>query len=82
MRVGDRSDRDLQIVFESGARMVTGGSVAVKERDLFLGWLNHYGADRIILGADFREGKMAVSGWNEATELDLEELSRITEPKV
>lgn len=70
---GIRSDRDLQIVFESGARMVTGGSVAVKERDLFLGWLNLYGADRIILGADFREGKVAVSGWKEATELDLEE---------
>jgi phosphoribosylformimino-5-aminoimidazole carboxamide ribotide isomerase len=70
---GIRSDRDLQIVFESGARMATGGSVAVKERDLFLGWLNRYGADRIILGADFREGKVAVSGWNEATELDLGE---------
>jgi phosphoribosylformimino-5-aminoimidazole carboxamide ribotide isomerase len=64
---GLRSDEDLRIVFESGASMVTGGSIAVKERELFLGWLQEYGADRIILGADFRAGKVAVSGWNEAT---------------
>jgi phosphoribosylformimino-5-aminoimidazole carboxamide ribotide isomerase len=69
---GVRSDEDLRIIFESGARMVSGGSIAVKERELFLGWLKEYGAERIILGADFRDGKVAVSGWNEATPLDLE----------
>ncbi len=68
---GVRSDEDLRIVFESGASMVTGGSVAVKDRELFLGWLNQYGAEQIILGADFRAGKVAVSGWHEATALDL-----------
>jgi phosphoribosylformimino-5-aminoimidazole carboxamide ribotide isomerase len=68
---GLRSDEDLRIVFESGASMVTGGSIAVKERDLFLGWLKLYGAGRIVLGADFRDGKVAVSGWHEATPLDL-----------
>ncbi len=68
---GLRSDEDLRIVFESGASMVTGGSIAVKDRELFLGWLKLYGAERIILGADFRAGKVAVSGWNEATALDL-----------
>ena len=68
---GVRSDEDLRIVFESGASMVTGGSIAVKERDLFLGWLKRYGAERIVLGADFRAGKVAVSGWHEATSLDL-----------
>ena len=68
---GVRSDEDLRIVFESGARMVSGGSIAVKDRELFLGWLKQYGAERIILGADFRDGKVAVSGWYEATELDL-----------
>ncbi|MDF1574231.1 MAG: 1-(5-phosphoribosyl)-5-[(5-phosphoribosylamino)methylideneamino]imidazole-4-carboxamide isomerase [Bacteroidales bacterium] len=68
---GIRSDKDLKIVFDSGAHMITGGSVAVRERDLFLGWLERYGADRIILGADFREGKLAVSGWNEDTSLEL-----------
>ncbi len=70
---GLRSDEDLRIVFESGANMVTGGSIAVKDRELFLGWLKKYGAERIILGADFRAGKVAVSGWHEATTLDLKE---------
>jgi phosphoribosylformimino-5-aminoimidazole carboxamide ribotide isomerase len=70
---GLRSDKDLHIVFESGASMVSGGSIAVKDRALFLGWLRHYGADRIILGADFRAGKVSVSGWHEATELDLKD---------
>jgi phosphoribosylformimino-5-aminoimidazole carboxamide ribotide isomerase len=70
---GLRSNEDLRIVFESGASMVTGGSIAVKDRALFLGWLKLYGAERIILGADFRAGKVAVSGWHEATALDLKE---------
>jgi phosphoribosylformimino-5-aminoimidazole carboxamide ribotide isomerase len=70
---GLRSDEDLHMVFESGARMITGGSIAVKNRELFLGWLKRYGADRIILGADFRAGKVAVSGWHESTGLDLKE---------
>jgi len=70
---GIRSENDLHVVFESGARMVTGGSIAVKDRERFLGWLNQYGAERIILGADFREGKVAVSGWHEHTDLDLKE---------
>jgi phosphoribosylformimino-5-aminoimidazole carboxamide ribotide isomerase len=70
---GLRSDEDLHIIFDSGASMVSGGSIAVKDRALFLGWLKQYGADRIILGADFRAGKVSVSGWHEATELDLKE---------
>jgi len=70
---GVRSDEDLHIVFESGASMVTGGSIAVKDRELFLGWLKLYGPERIILGADFRAGKVSVSGWYEATALDLSE---------
>ncbi len=68
---GLRSDEDLHIVFESGARMVTGGSVAVKDRELFMGWLRKYGPEKIILGADYRDGKIAVSGWEEETELEL-----------
>jgi phosphoribosylformimino-5-aminoimidazole carboxamide ribotide isomerase len=70
---GLRSNEDLRIVFESGANMITGGSVAVKDRELFLGWLKQYGPERIILGADFRAGKVAVSGWHEDTALDLKE---------
>jgi phosphoribosylformimino-5-aminoimidazole carboxamide ribotide isomerase len=68
---GLRSDEDVRIIFESGAQMVTGGSIAVKDRPMFLGWLNTYGPERIILGADFREGRIAISGWYEETALDL-----------
>ncbi len=70
---GLRSDEDLRIAFESGAQMVTGGSVAVKDRTLFLGWLENWGPERIILGADFRDDKIAVSGWEEKTSLGLME---------
>lgn len=68
---GLKSDEDLYIAFESGARQVTGGTVAVKNPDLFLSWLKKYGAERIILGADFKDGKIAVSGWKESSELEL-----------
>ncbi len=68
---GLRTDEDLRIAFASGARMVTGGSIAVKDRTLFLGWIERYGADRIILGADFRDGIIAVSGWYEDTSMEL-----------
>lgn len=68
---GLKSDEDLRIAFECGARQVTGGTVAVREPDLFLNWLTTYGSERIILGADFRDGKIAVSGWQESSELEL-----------
>jgi len=68
---GLRSHEDVRLVFESGARMVTGGSIAVKDRSMFLSWLKEYGPERIFLGADFRSGKIAVSGWHETTALDL-----------
>ncbi len=65
---GLKSDDDLRIAFESGASMVTGGSIAVKEREIFLLWLEKYGGEKIILGADAKDGKVAVSGWLEATD--------------
>ncbi len=68
---GLRSDEDVRMVFESGAQMVTGGSIAVKDRAMFLGWLEKYGPEKIILGADFKDEKIAVSGWEEDTSLDL-----------
>ncbi|MBO7636994.1 MAG: 1-(5-phosphoribosyl)-5-[(5-phosphoribosylamino)methylideneamino]imidazole-4-carboxamide isomerase [Paludibacteraceae bacterium] len=68
---GLKSDEDLRIAFESGAQMVTGGSIAVKEPDTFLSWLDKFGAERIILGADVKEEKIAVSGWIESTNLEL-----------
>ncbi|GAB4019322.1 1-(5-phosphoribosyl)-5-[(5-phosphoribosylamino) methylideneamino]imidazole-4-carboxamide isomerase [Spirosoma koreense] len=66
---GVQSDDDLRIVFECGARQVTGGSVAVKQPDLMERWLSQYGADKIILGADAKNEKIAVSGWEESTEV-------------
>ncbi len=68
---GLKSDKDLHIVFNGGAAMVTIGSIAVKQRDLFCSWLNHYGADKIILGADVSDRKIAVSGWLEISEIDI-----------
>jgi len=68
---GLRTEEDLHIAFSSGAAMVTIGSIAVRERELFLGWIERYGPDKIILGADFREGEIAISGWEEDTGLGL-----------
>jgi phosphoribosylformimino-5-aminoimidazole carboxamide ribotide isomerase len=62
---GLKSDDDLRIAFECGARQITGGTIAVKNQDLFLRWLTQFGPEAIILGADFREGLIAVSGWQE-----------------
>lgn len=60
---GLKSDDDLRIAFESGAAMVTGGSIAVAHPEVFMAWLSKYGADRIILGADSRGGYIATQGW-------------------
>lgn len=66
---GVQSDEDLRMVFECGAKQVTGGSVAVKQPDLLERWLSQHGADRIILGADAKNEKIAVSGWEEGTDV-------------
>lgn len=62
---GLKSDDDVRIAFESGASMITGGSIAVQRPQLFLSWLEQYGADRVILGADIRDGRIAIQGWLE-----------------
>jgi phosphoribosylformimino-5-aminoimidazole carboxamide ribotide isomerase len=66
---GLKSDEDLRIAFECGAKMVTGGSIAVKDRETFLHWIETYGAEKIILGADAKDKMIAVSGWQEVSEL-------------
>jgi len=68
---GLKTDADLHIAFESGAEQITGGSIAVKEPETFLGWLDTYGPQRIILGADARDEKVAVSGWEEESDKEL-----------
>lgn len=62
---GLKTDEDLRIAFESGAKQITGGSIAVKDREVFLSWIQKHGADKIILGADALDEKVAVSGWQE-----------------
>lgn len=62
---GVKTDEDLKIAFENGAQMVTGGSVAVTDPELFSHWLAAYGPERIILGADVKDEKVAVNGWKE-----------------
>lgn len=68
---GIKSDKDVSIVFESGAAMATIGSVAVKQPELFFHWLQEYGTDKMFLGADVKEEKIAVGGWLETTELSV-----------
>lgn len=68
---GLKGDDDLRIAFESGASMVTGGSIAVKNPAVFLSWLEKFGAEKIILGADVKNEKIAVGGWIETTEVEL-----------
>jgi phosphoribosylformimino-5-aminoimidazole carboxamide ribotide isomerase len=68
---GLKSDEDLRIAFESGASMVTGGSIAVKSPEIFRSWIEKYGKGKIILGADARDEKIAITGWQENTESDV-----------
>ena len=68
---GIKTDEDMRIAFENGAQMVTLGSVAVKNPDLFKKWLSQYGAEKIILGADAKNKRIAVSGWMEDSSQEL-----------
>jgi len=62
---GLKSDSDLKIAFENGANQITGGSIAIKHPEIFKSWIQQYGADKIILGADAMNEKVAISGWLE-----------------
>ena len=62
---GIKTDADIEKAFSAGASMVTVGSIAVTDPDRFMGWLEKYGASRIILGADVRNGKISINGWKE-----------------
>ena len=62
---GIKTDDDITKAFDNGAAMVTIGSVAISNPDLFDGWLDKYGAEKIILGADVRNGKISINGWKE-----------------
>ncbi len=68
---GLKTDKDLQIAFDCGARQITGGSIAVKDPEIFEGWIEKYGNEKIILGADANHRKIAISGWQEASNLEV-----------
>ena len=68
---GIKTAKDIDIAFNSGAQMVTLGSVAVKNPELFDAWLNTYGNEKIILGSDVKENRIAISGWKEESPLEL-----------
>ncbi len=68
---GIKTDNDIETAFANGAEMVTVGSIAVTNPDLFISWLQIYGADRLILGADVRNGKISINGWKEDSTEDL-----------
>src|SRR3984893_11808719 len=65
---GIKTAADVDIVFNSGAALATVGSIAVKDGPLFVGWLQEYGAERFLLGADVKNEKITVSGWTETTD--------------
>jgi phosphoribosylformimino-5-aminoimidazole carboxamide ribotide isomerase len=68
---GVKTDEDVSKAFDAGAAMVTAGSIAVSHPELVERWLERHGADRIILGADVRNGRVAINGWQEDSQLEL-----------
>jgi phosphoribosylformimino-5-aminoimidazole carboxamide ribotide isomerase len=66
---GIKAEKDVQIVFDSGAALATVGSMAVKEKETFVHWLQKFGADKFLLGADVKKEKLTISGWTEQTEI-------------
>ena len=70
---GIKTDTDLKLVFNCGAVQATIGSVAISDKDLFFKWLQQYGSEHLILGADVKDNKIAVSGWLDVTDVDISE---------
>lgn len=68
---GIKSDKDLQIAFECGASQITGGSIAVKDPKIFESWIHNFGSDKIILGADVNNEKIATNGWKNQSGIDV-----------
>lgn len=68
---GIKANDDIRIAFECGANQITGGSIAVQNPTLFQEWISQYGSDKIILGADAKDRKIATHGWLETSELDV-----------
>lgn len=71
---GVKTDEDLEKAYDAGAALVTAGSIAITDPERYLGWLDKYGADRLILGADVRNGRVSINGWKEDSDVRLEDL--------
>jgi len=71
---GIQSDEDIKLAFDSGAKQVTGGSIAINNSELFEKWIIKYGADKLILGADAKDGFIAVHGWQETSSVSVADL--------
>ena len=70
---GIKTDEDLEKAYEAGAALVTAGSIAITDPERYLNWLHKYGADRLILGADVRNGYVSINGWKEDSDVKLED---------
>ena len=68
---GIKTDEDIESVFNAGAKMASIGSIAVKSGAKFFEWIKKYGSEKILLGADVKNGKLAINGWQTSTELDI-----------
>ncbi len=68
---GIKTDADIQSVFEAGAQMASIGSIAVKEPEKFFAWLEKYGSEKILLGADVKGNRLAINGWQTETNLEI-----------
>jgi phosphoribosylformimino-5-aminoimidazole carboxamide ribotide isomerase len=68
---GIKNEKDVNIVFDSGASLATIGSIAVKQAEIFFSWINKYGAERFFLGADVRNQNITINGWTENTSIDI-----------
>lgn len=68
---GIKTDEDIETVFNYGADLATVGSIAVKNKNLFFSWIKKYGAEKIFLGADVKDEKIAVGGWLETTNISI-----------
>lgn len=68
---GIKTEEDIEKAFAAGASMVTVGSIAVTNPTLFMEWMDKYGTEKLILGADVRNGKISINGWKEDSTEDL-----------
>lgn len=78
---GIKTDEDIELVFDAGAAMAGIGSIAVKEPGKFFGWIEHYGSEKILLGADIKDGKIAIDGWQTATDLEITPFLQVYQSK-